>query len=343
MTVLHRFDGGCSEFPMMQMNGSPSQGLILHEGGHVWTYGILANNEWRSGWMDEGLTSYQTSWAQALTPQERVRRGVIDPPVARPRGYRARGIQITMPAAERQNYSQAVADISGNSEPIGTIAHEFRDFNTYNSMIYTRAEVMYGQLRDVLGDSAFVAFLHDYYARWALKHVDERAMRASAERVSGRDLGWFFDQWVHKTGLTDYELRRARWSRDSTGSWVTLADVRRRSGYRHPMSVGVRTASGWSFGRVTEPPYDRQVVRIVTQDEPIEVRIDPLHFSWDWDRRNDRMRGFFGSSPRYGIDWPFLTQGDRERKVALFAPLAWYSAAGGVTPAPRLRENYLGL
>ena len=56
---------------MMQMNGSPSQGLNLHEGGHVWAHGILANNEWRSGWMDEGLSSYQTAWASRSTPQDR--------------------------------------------------------------------------------------------------------------------------------------------------------------------------------------------------------------------------------------------------------------------------------
>ena len=69
MTVLHRIEGGGTEFPMMQMNGSPSQGLNLHEGGHVWAHGILANNEWRAGWLDEGLTSYQTAWFSRATPQ----------------------------------------------------------------------------------------------------------------------------------------------------------------------------------------------------------------------------------------------------------------------------------
>jgi hypothetical protein len=101
MTNLHRIDGGGTEFPMMMMNGSASQGLILHEGGHIFTYGILASNEWRSGWMDEGLTSYQTSWAQGLTRIEEARQGagVALPvrlnPTPAPRGYAGRALRPT--------------------------------------------------------------------------------------------------------------------------------------------------------------------------------------------------------------------------------------------------------
>jgi hypothetical protein len=71
LTVVHRIETGGTEFPMLLMNGSPSFGLVLHEGGHVYSYGVLANDEWRAAWMDEGLTSYQSAWAQRLTPQDR--------------------------------------------------------------------------------------------------------------------------------------------------------------------------------------------------------------------------------------------------------------------------------
>ncbi|HEV2131139.1 MAG TPA: hypothetical protein VGR27_08550, partial [Longimicrobiaceae bacterium] len=60
ITNLHRLDSGGTEFPMVIMDASASQGLIVHEILHQYAHGILANNEWREGWLDEGLTSFLT-------------------------------------------------------------------------------------------------------------------------------------------------------------------------------------------------------------------------------------------------------------------------------------------
>ena len=51
MTVAHRIEGGGTEFPMMQMNGSPSLGLNLHEGGHSYLMGSWPTTSGRKdGW-----------------------------------------------------------------------------------------------------------------------------------------------------------------------------------------------------------------------------------------------------------------------------------------------------
>jgi hypothetical protein len=244
--------------------------------------------------------------------------------------------------SELPDIEQIRLDLTGRAEPIGRVAHEFREFGIYNAMIYTRAEMMYGALRDVLGDSAFAAFLRLYYDRWKLKHVDERAMRRAAEDAAGRDLGWFFEQWVHRTGLVDYTLAGVRTRREGD-AWVTRARVVRRGAYRHPMPVGARVGDHWVIARA-EALKDKQWVELRTAERPAEVRLDPLHVAADWDTRNDVRRRFPYDRrvEHYVPDWPFLEQAERRRAVIAFSPFGWYTTPGGATLGVRTRSNYLG-
>ncbi len=267
MSAVHRLDGGGTEFPMVMHNGSASFDLILHEGGHIFTYGILANNEWRSGWMDEGLTSYQSSWRLGETPQEKAATALSTDP---------RWMVPLPTAAVMQQRTRFIA----TAEPLSTNAEVFRSFNVYNAMVYDRAEQMYGALRDVIGDASFRAFLREYYSRWALKHVDRLAMQSAVERNVGRPMGWFFDQWLDTAGEVQYGMKEVTTSQKKANEWVTTARLVRIGAYRHPMPVGVRTATGWTFVR-GDPMRDDQRVTITTTEKPELVRLDPLGLTDD--------------------------------------------------------------
>jgi hypothetical protein len=353
ITNLHRIEGGGTEFPMMMMNGSASQGLILHEGGHIYSYGMLANNEWRSGWMDEGLTQYQTEWAQGLTRHDRAKRvtpldsliaaerGTPAPPrpaPPKPTGYRR--LAVRPAPGEAGALQQYRLDLIGRAEPIGTPGEKFNEFGIYNSMIYERAAMMYDALRDVLGEDAWRSFLRDYYARWAFRHVDEAAMRGAAERAHGRDLGWFFAQWVHRTGLVDYALRDARVRRDGEQE-VTRGRAVRLDRYDHPATLGARTPEGWSTARADSLAREQEVA-VRTAARPAAVRLDPARTSPDWYRPNDGtgLGGLGGA--RYVFDWPFLDQALADRYVVALTPLGWYGDPGGVRVGGRARASYQG-
>ena len=341
ITNVHRLDAGGTEFPMLIMNGSPSYGLIVHELGHVYTYGILANNEWRSGWMDEGLTDYQTYWAQNLSPQDVKQREFprIGP------GYRANATTTTK--QDSAEFESLQLELMGRAEPPGTAAYDFHEFGIYNRMIYDRARVMYGQLRELMGDSVFTAFLHDYYDRWALRHVDERAMRASASRAYGKSLDWFFDQWVHGTGLLNYGMgadTTVCGSGNASGKCVTRVRVTKHGELRHPMPVGVHTAQGWHMARA-KAELDDQWVDVVSEAKPDSIALDPFHATWDWDWRDNTDEAWVGTihAPDIVVDWPFLKQENRSRTIVALAPRVWYSDGQGVMAGVGARTNYMGL
>jgi len=164
--------------------------------------GILANNEWREGYLDEGFTSFQTDCSSNHT--------------AAPRDY---------PGVEAE---LRLWDVDRWSEPVSMISEEYRDFATYNTMIYEKGALFFAQLPLHRGDDAMRKILRTYYARWRLKHVDEKAFRDVAEEVSHQDLKWFFGQWLHGTPLIDYKFGKVRRKKLPDRRWRTTAVIEPR-------------------------------------------------------------------------------------------------------------------
>src|SRR5438046_2396020 len=216
LTNVHRIEGGGTEFPMMIMDGSASLGLIVHETGHQYLMGQLANNEWREGWLDEGFSDFQEGWF-----------------------FETHTGQWQYPGLEAE---MLFLDLDRWSEPVSMVSERYRDFLIYNEMVYSKAQLFYEQLRYVVGDDAMRRILRAYFARWKLKHVSEDAFREVAEQVSGQDLKWLLGQWLHGTPLIDYKLKRA--------------DRRRLPGARPRDSAAATTAASCSvrWGRAQVPP-----------------------------------------------------------------------------------------
>jgi len=329
ITNVHRIESGGTEFPMMVHDGSAGLGLILHEVGHNYLMGILANNEWKEGFLDEGFTSFQTTWYYEVNE--------------------GRG-----PSAYRQpERSILLSDLDGWSEPTSLVSDRYRDFGSYNNMIYNRGELFYHQLRTIVGDSVMRAIFRSYYQRWKLKHVDETAFRETAEEVSHRDLKAFFGQWLHTTALYDYAVGKVRAVRTDgradggTGDrWRTGVEVVRKSPGVFPVDVVVRTPTDSAMVRA-DGIAQREWVELSTRDRPREVELDPETRSHDWNALNNRKRrGLFGfkPAPRHELYLDrFFAQPTRRDRVTLgFAPTVWYNAEGGVTLGVRARSDYLG-
>jgi len=259
ITNLHRIESGGTEFPMLIMDGSASEGLIVHEILHQYAHAILANNEWRDGWLDEGLTSFLTSWYWESRGQE----GVWD-----------RSLE-----AMRQR------ERSGLTEPIALPGAEFSDFQMYQVMTYTKASLVFRMLREMVGAETMVRVLRRYYAENRLSHVHEEDLRRAVRDVTGENHDWFFEQWLHSTETLDYGITGARARRQRDGTWRTAVEVVRMGDAWMPVELQVDGETVTLRSRER-----RQVAEIVTRQRPSEAVLDPRNVLLDIDRTNNRAR-----------------------------------------------------
>jgi peptidase M1-like protein len=323
LTNVHRIEGGATEFPMMIMNGSADQGLIVHEAGHNYTMGILANNEWREGWLDEGFTTFQTTWFW-----ERLGK---------------------LGTYEQIEASKLELDIDAYSEPASLVSEAYRDFASYNLAMYSWGQLFFHQLRYIVGDATMHRILQTFYQRWKLKHVDEAAFRAVAEEVSHQDLSTFFAQGLHTTELYDYSVGKVKVEKTEKAEWVTQVEVVRKSGGRIPVEVAVIAQRDTAVVRA-QGLAEREWVAVETRSKPKRVVLDPRVRTHDWNMLNNQKRtgGFlariFGSDrnvENYFHPY-FSTRSRRDRLTVGFHPTVWYNDAGGVTIGIRLVNDYLG-
>jgi hypothetical protein len=261
LTNLHRIEGGGTEFPMMVMDGSASEGLIVHEVAHQYVHGILANNEWREGWLDEGFASFLGNWY-----------------------FEEKGDDM------RAAWSRAKAGVeemqrASLTQPIALASAEFRDMDTYSAMTYTKPSLVLRMLRDLMGETSFRDGLRTYYQDNRLRHVTEADFRSAMELAYGRDLDWFFQQWIHTTSALDYGIGELRATHEGDGAWSVQVEVLREGDAWMPVQLRVNGET-----RLLDSRDARQLVTFTMRQRPVEARLDPDGILLDVNPDNDHKR-----------------------------------------------------
>jgi aminopeptidase N len=137
-------------------------------------------------------------------------------------------------------------------------------------------------LREYVGADAMRQGLQLYVERKAFQHVVEDDLRTAIEDASGKDLGWFFEQWFHTTATLDYAVSDVQ-QVSSPDGWTTTAVVTREGEAWMPVTVQIGSERVVLAGRERS-----QTVEVTTRERPAEVVVDPDVVLIDTDRTNNR-------------------------------------------------------
>jgi hypothetical protein len=307
--------GGGMEYPMLVMDGRASLTLTLHEVGHIYFYGILANDERAEAWLDEGFTSFQTDWYMLQHyPESGVIRSSLN-------WYQRLTPQFTRLENTRRRLFPILREDYG--ERIATRSEEF--VNSYRAMVYWKASLMYRALQYVVGEETFDRILAEYYARWKLKHVNEQRFIDVCEEVSGQDLDWFFGQWLHSRKTCDYKIAEVKTGTSASGdAYRTRVKIERKG----EMVMPLKLRFTFKGGTVQETEIDTREARLRTIIKEFDfpqklsaVALNPENHIMDIDMSDN-------FSPRrraLDIDWPNSDYYPEDAYQIRARPEVWYN------------------
>ncbi len=326
---------------------------IIHEIAHQWFYGLIANNQTSYGWMDEGFATFFESQGMAhLFGNNREY-------VNSPRGFWGKffGYWRNRENSDRLAYLEYIR--SGEEEPI------FRHFDWFRHEpwipYYQKMSLVISQLRYLTGDSLFWRAIHNYYEKWKYRHPYPEDLYQVFEDISGRELDWFFYQWLNTTWHCDYSVHTCgeQWQTvKGEKLYQARLKFKRNDQIAMPLdfrvhfkngSIGnyrISVDDGMSFmppDSLAIPPWSfREKVNYVTLNLPdriSKVEINPGQQLLDINPFNDDT----GRWP--GIYWYWLKRQyylpHTDGYTATVFPFLFYNHIDGLQAGIRTRGNYI--
>ena len=213
-------DGGM-EYAMctLMLGNGTAEGILgtaTHELGHSWFQHVLASNESKHPWMDEGFTSYiedlalnEIATTKAINPFE----------------------------SAYNTYYKLVE--SGKEQAQTTHSDRYDENRPYSISSYSKGEIFLSQLEYLIGKENVAKTLKRYFQKFKFKHPTPNDIKRTAERVSGANLDWYLSDWTQTTNTIDYGIKEVAENGDKTA--ITIERIGR---IPMPMDILVEYADG---------------------------------------------------------------------------------------------------
>jgi hypothetical protein len=251
---------------------SEPEGVVEHEFGHQYWYGMVATNEFEDAWMDEGINQYTEAKVMddIYTPSTSIFNHLWGMDVGEREGDRV--------------FMLSVADL----DPMTRKGWQFFDSASYGGITYGKTAVVLLTLESVIGADTMQRAMHTYFMRYRFTHPQAEDFLKTIEEVSGKDLRWYFNQAVYGTAVLDFRVHKVSsvpvdWYKDDLKEkkgetlYLSNAWIQRKGDFVIPVDVEIKFDNGEKV-REHWDAQDRWVRYQYQKKAKIEsVEIDPDH------------------------------------------------------------------
>jgi len=239
-----------------------ADGIVAHELAHQWWGDLLTCRDWSHGWLNEGFATYfELLFREYDLGVDEFRYTVYQ---------------------DANSYLQE--DSGRYRRPIVSNVYN-QPVDLFDRHLYEKGGLVLHMLRSLLGDQLFWKALHHYCVKHQGGNVTTEDLQRAIEEATGKNMDWFFHQWVYKGGHPDLKVTYS-WQEDTSTAQLTISQTQTTNDltpiFRMPIQVAFVTpstdsgqASEGSQGFRINLSQKEQTFYFPLKGKPLMVQFDP--------------------------------------------------------------------
>ena len=212
-------NAGCIFYAENSVTGKgKAEGLMAHEIAHQWFGNSVTENDWYHIWLSEGFATYLTSvYLEKYYGKERLAQEM------------------------KSDREQVIKYYLKSPRPVidSTITNLMRLLSA-NS--YQKGAWVLQMLRHEIGEETFWKGIRLYYERYRNNNALTADFENVMEEVSGKDLRYFFHQWLYVAGQPDLKITTMPTRRK--GETEIVIEQKQQSLFRFPLDLLINSQEG---------------------------------------------------------------------------------------------------
>lgn len=199
--------------------------IVAHELAHHWWGDLVTCKHWSEIWLNESFATYsEYLWRE-----------------------HTRGSDEARFALFQDFLTYLHEDFSSHRRPILYRQYRYSE-ELMDRHAYEKGACVLHMLRHVLGDEAFFRSMARYLSKFAFGVAETNDLKTAIEEVTGKNLHWFFDQWIYGAGYPELEVEYD-WQREQQMLRLSVRQVQKANeeddvveAFRFPVEIEIVTA-----------------------------------------------------------------------------------------------------
>ena len=199
------------QVPGQLIDGNTQENTIAHELFHHWFGNLVTAESWSNLTLNESFANYSE--------------------------YLWREYKYSKDAADAHLVEELEAYRQGENFDKHLVRYYYKDKeDLFDAVSYNKGGAIVHMLRSYVGDEAFFAALKLYLTENKYKAAEVHQLRLAFEKVTGKDLNWFFNQWYFGNGHPNIQVS---YDYNTLEKKVTINVLQRGDLFHFPLAIDI--------------------------------------------------------------------------------------------------------